>query len=148
MRLRLLRLILAMAMAFSAQPITAPPAQAQSFPCEMDLVTWHPQLNSKDQPFFKAQMTGNCEVKSVTVVVCAAFWDGNSREQLGTCLKDTRKNAYQITRNKTLTGGCAPNLGYVTKARGYFTTHQGATYTLPGGSSFQFTPAPGGRILC
>jgi hypothetical protein len=51
MRLRLLRLILAMATAFSALTLTAPAAQAGSLPCEMDLITWQPQLNSNDQPF-------------------------------------------------------------------------------------------------
>jgi hypothetical protein len=93
-------------------------------------------------------MTANCEVRRVTVIVCAAFWDGNSREQLSTCVKDTKTTAFQITRTKTLVGGCTRNLPYVTKARGYFTTHEGVTYTIPGGSSFQFTPSSGGRILC
>ena len=129
MRLRGVRLVVAIATALSAQTLTAPPAQAQ--PCETDLVTWQPQLNSNDQPFFKAQMIATCQMLSVTVIVCAAFWDGSSREQLGTCVSGTKTNTYQITRNKTLVGGCAPNLGYVTKARGYFTAPNGVTYTLP-----------------
>jgi hypothetical protein len=147
-RRRILQVIFAVAFVFGSTVVASPPT-AQAGQCVMELHNWVPSLNSRGYPLFKAQMKANCVNQSVSVVVCAAFWDGNSREQLGECVKGTLQDSYQITRQKTLVGGCAPNLGYITKARGYW-TYAGVTYFLPGPyvTSFQFAPASGGDVLC
>lgn len=128
------------------EAVTAPPAKAQL--CNMTLNLWLPALNGKGYPYFKAQMQGTCTAQSITVIVCAAFWDGSTRDQLATCVKGSCSSCYQITRNKTLVGGCTSNLPYVTKARGYF-TDQGVTYFIPPQvGSFAYDPPTGGQVLC
>ncbi len=142
--------VLVSAALLTSLTVTAPPpAKAQD--CFMSLNMWHPVLNSNGNPLFKAQMkviTPGCYPTWIRVIVCAAYWNGSSRTQIGTCVDSGNVyNVTQVTRNKTVQG-CTHNRAYVTKARGLFQADN-VVYSIPEPlGSFAYMPPSGGDVLC
>ena len=116
------------------------------------LNTWPPALNANNNVFAKAQtkvLTGFPNPDKIGVVVCVVAWDGSEYFQLSTCVKDSARNTNQITRNKTIAGGCNPGVRYGTKARGWI-DDANVIYFAPGpfAGNFLFNPPSGGVQLC
>jgi hypothetical protein len=150
MRYAKAKILLVSTLLLASTTLLAPPAEA--IVCNMQLNITAPGLNSNHNPLFKAQMKitiAGCTVDWIKVVVCAGFWDGNSREPLGSCVDSGQVHGVtQVTRNKTLVGGCAPNLPYITRARGQFRDGTVVYNIPPQFGSFAFNPPNGGRVLC
>jgi hypothetical protein len=123
---------------------------ASAFGGTWTLNVWDPQVNANGNTFSKAQtkvLTGLPPDKLV-VVVCVVVWDGSEYFQLSTCVKGSVNNKLQVTRNKTLAGGCNHNTPYGTKARGEL-HDDGVTYFAPPQlGSWVFRPTSGGKIIC
>lgn len=113
--------------------------------------TWSPQVNGKGNVFAKAQtkVTSGSTPDKLGIVVCVVVWDGSDYFQLSTCVKDSASGVLQITRNKTIAGGCNHGVRYGTKARGWL-SDEGVIYygPGPGPGAFLFDPPSGGVQLC
>lgn len=111
---------------------------------------WVPALNGSGNVFSKAQtkVLSGPTPDDLQIIVCVVAWDGSNYFQLGQCVHGTLQHVLQITRNKTIAGGCNHGVRYGTKARGILEDN-GVTYPEPQPlGTWKYAPQTGGLLLC